>query len=295
MKTYKNKQNGLLLASELNSLKYKILYWTMFTILLLTALAGILPSLWILLSGFKDVKEMYQVPPNLLPKEIRLGKLVEVWNYLDFTQSYIATFVLSLGNLAFAIIFPALGGYVLSRLRPKGSKLVRTILFWTMMMPTQMRMVPIFMSIVDVPFLHINMTNSYLPIWFMYGANIFDCLMFKSFFDSISISYLEAARIDGCTDNKIFAKIILPLSKPIIAVVTIRTFIDSWGTYMWPLLLLSDDKLAPMGLKLYKLKSGYRIDEYMLGLIFGIIPAFVMYLCFHKQMLQGMNIGGVKG
>ena len=221
--------------------------------------------------------------------------ILEVWKYLDFTQAYIATFIYSLGELAFAIVFPALGGYVLSRLRPRGSKLVRTVLFWTMMMPGQMRMVPIFMSLVDVPLIHISMMNSYVPMWMMCGANIFDMLMFKSFFDSIPIAYLEAARIDGCSDMKIFSKIIIPLSKPIIVVISIRTIITSWGNYMWPLLILKDLNLAPMGLKLFSLKSNYRIDEYMLGLIFGIIPPFIMYLCFHKHILQGMNIGGIKG
>ena len=295
MSKFAGKQNGILLAPEMKSAKNKVLYWIMFGFLVTVALMGILPSVWVLLSGFKDVKEMYQIPASLFPEEIRLGKLVEVWNYLDFKQAYISTIILSAGEIAFAIVFPALGGYVLSRLRPRGSKFVRALLLWTMMMPAQMRMVPIFMSLMNVPILNISLTNSYLPFWFMCGANIFDCLLFKSFFDSIPISYLEAGRIDGCSDLKIFTSIILPLSKPVIAVIVIRTFIQAWGSYIWPLLLIQDENLAPMGLKLYRLRSGYRIDEYMLGLIYGILPVFIMYLCFHKQIIKGMNIGGIKG
>ena len=290
MKAFENKTTGIITPLELRSAKYKILYWSIVLILILITCVSLLPSLWVLLSGFKDVKEIYKIPPDIFPREIRLSKFVEVWQKYSFGTSYFASFIISVGDVICAVVFPALGGFVLSRLRPRGAGLVMTLLLWTMMMPGQVRMVPTFMV-----FNTLGLTNSYLPLWMMAAANIFNIFLFKNYFDSISISLIEAAQLDGCSDIGIFAKIILPLAKPIIMYIAITSINASWSNFMWPYLLMTDNKLMPISVILYRMKATARLDYYMLAIIFGMIPPVIMYAFFQRQILGGLNIGGVKG
>lgn len=295
MKTFERKTNGIISAVEMKLTRYKILYWTIFLILIVLCLVSIVPSVWVLLSGFKSVKEIYKIPPDIFPSEIRLSKLKEVWDLLNLGKSYLSSIIICMGDLVFGITFPALGGYVISRLRPKGYKLVMSLLLWTMMMPGQIRTVPLFMIFNDMPVLHISLVGTYFPLWMMAGANIFTTLLFKNNFDAISMSLIEAARIDGCSDSKTFWNILLPLSKPVIMVAAIRIVVAAWSGFLWPMLVIKDENFMPVTVKLYRMKTQYQLDQYMLALIFGMIPQTVLYIVFQKYILGGQNVGGVKG
>ncbi len=290
MKAFDNKTTGVITPMELKSFKYKLLYWSVVAILLLLVCLSLVPSLWVMLSGFKDVKEIYKVPPDLFPKHIKLSKAILVWNKYKLSSSYISSIIIAVGDVACSVVFPALGGFVLSRLRPKGHRLVFTLLLWTMMMPGQVRMVPTFMV-----FNSAHLTNSYIPLWMMAAANIFNVFLFKNYFDTISISLIEAAQLDGCTDMGIFSKIILPLAKPIVIYVVITSINTAWSSFMWPMLLISDDAKLPIAVKLYNLKTSVRLDYYMIAIIFGMIPPVILYAFFQRMILGGVNVGGVKG
>jgi len=158
-------------------------------------------------------------------------------------------------------------------------------------------MVPLYMTFVDVPGLHINLIGSYVPIWIMSGASAFNILLFRNFFNSIPMSYIEAARIDGCTDMGIFARIIIPLSKPIIMVVTIFSITGTWGNFMWPYLILGNTNLEPVAVMLYRLSTSSSLldNEYMLLMMISIIPMIIMYSIFSKHIMGGLNMSGLKG
>lgn len=130
----------------------------------------------------------------------------------------------------------------------------------------------------------------------MAGANAFYVLLFKSFFNSIPMSYLEAARIDGCTNVGIFTKIILPLSKPIIMVVSIFCINTAWESFLWPYLVVKNFDRYPVAVQLFKLKeSGFATDKYMVVLLFSIIPPAIIFMFFSKYIMQGANMSGIKG
>ncbi len=164
----------------------------------------ILPPLWVIVSSMKDLKEFLQVPPTIIPRSFHPEKLVKSWKMLDFGKYYLNTFILAIGNVIFSITLNGLAGYVLSRLKPKGSNVVFLMMLWTMMLPNSVAMVPVFKNIVNVPLLHINLTDSHIPMWLMSGASAFNVMVFKSFFDGIPKTLIEAARLDGCSDFGIF-------------------------------------------------------------------------------------------
>lgn len=291
---FSDKTTGLLNFADLKKPQYKFLYWLFFGIMCVMSAICLLPTLWVALSGFKTVPEMYAIPPSFFPKSIDLGRIGMVWNKVNIMKYFGNTLVLLVGCLATDLIINGLAGYVLAKLKPIGSRVIETAVFWSMLLPG-MSMVPLYMTFVDVPLVHVNLSGNYLPICLMSGANAFNILLFRNFFLSIPDSYLEAARIDGCTNTGIFARIIIPLSKPIIMVVAIYSITGTWGNFMWPYLLLGGTALEPMSVMLFKFSAGAQENEYMLLLMISILPMIIIYFFFSNQIMGGLDVGGIKG
>lgn len=287
---------GILTNADMKKNRYRLLYAGMLLFMIAFCAVSFLPVIWVLLSGFKDVKEMYAVPPTLLPKKIELSKLVRVWNEMKFYKYYLNTFVMAGGAAVMDMVVSGLAGYVLSRLKPRGSKFVSVIIFWIMLLPGTMRTVPLYMEFKNMPILGINLLNTYWPIWFMAGTNAFNIILFKNFFDGISISLIESAWLDGCSNLKMFFKIIIPISTPVFIVVGTLTFNANIGNFFWPYLLIQKKEMAVLGIQLFNMKnSRFTMDYQMIALIFAILPQIIIFAIFQKHIIGGINVGGVKG
>ena len=296
MSRFDEKSTGVLTSLDFKKKSIRVLYAAMIAALIIISMICIFPPIWIFLSCFKDMKEFLSIPPTIIPKTFNLRKIPEVWKLLNFGRFYVNTMVLVLGDWLFCITLNGLAGYVLSRLNPKGSKLIMTMIFWTMLLPTSVNMVPLFMTIVNFPLLNISLMNSYVPMWLMSGANAFYVLLFRSFFNSIPTSYMEAARIDGCTNLGIFTKIMLPLSKPIVMVVSIFSITSSWESFLWPYLIIKDEGMSTVAMQVFRLaQNGFATDKYMVVLMFCVIPPAVIFVLFSKYIMQGANMSGIKG
>lgn len=297
MSKLQHKQTGVIVFTDLKKPKIKMFYYILLGIMIVIALLCLIPPLWIMTSSVKDIKEFFQIPPTFIPKTFQPEKLVETWNKLSFMKYYVNTIFVAMGSVGFSIIFNGLAGYVLSRLKPKGSHILFQIMMWTMMLPASVGMIPLFKNIIDVPVLHINLTDSYWPLWLMAGANAFYVIIFKSFFDSIPKDYIEAARLDGCSDLGIFARIILPLSKPVMTVVTIFTINSVWSDFLWPYITLKDPNKYTVMVKIFTMngQAGYPADMRMIAVTFAIIPPAILFIIFQKKIMSGFNLGGIKG
>ena len=292
----KNMDKGALTNADVKQRKYKILYAFIFLFIMVCCIVSFFPVVWVLLSGFKDVKEMYSVPATLFPKHIDISKLGRVWTEMKFYKYYANTFIMAGGSVVFDLIVSGLAGYVLSRLKPKGTKLMLTLIFWIMLMPGTMRTVPLYMEFKSMPLLGINLLETFWPIWLMAGANAFNIILFKNFFDGISESLVEAAWIDGCSDIMLFFKIIIPLSVPVFVTVATLGFNTQLGQFFWPYLLISEKEKTVLGVQLFKMKtSTYTMDYQMLALIFAVAPQIIIFALFQKHIVGGVNVGGVKG
>ena len=238
---------------------------------------------------------------NLTP-EIAVQRVKEAWGLLKIQRVFVNTLVLSLGNVVFTLVVCGLGGYVISKLKPKGTKLIFALIVWTMMMPSQMRIVPLFMSFLSFPLVgkfpwEVSLINTYWPMWLNAAANSFNIVLFKNYFDSIPVSYIEAAKLDGCNDIKTFFKIMLPLSMPIVIYISIMSMSSGWTEFFMPYLVLSDKDLRTLPVMIYSMKSdtSVKMNTYMMALVFSSIPPFVIFVLFQRHIMGGINIGGVKG
>ncbi len=303
MKKFSGKQTGVLSASDLKTPKGKALYWIFFAILVLTAAISLLPAIWTILTAFKDTQEIYS-SFSFFPKEMSWNRVVtrikDSVKFLQIGDSIINTVVLSIGSWAVNIVVCGFGGYVLSKLKPKGTKLIFTLVVWTMMMPGQIRMVPNYISWLHFPFAYdigvgVSLLDTYWPMWLTAGANTFAVLLFKNAFDGLSNSYVEAAKIDGYSNYGIFFKIMLPLVTPVIIYQSIGVLSGAWSDFFTPLLVLNKNVVLP--LKIYRLQgdSSVPMNTYFMALVFASLPPFLIFAVFQRKILGGVNIGGVKG
>ncbi len=297
MKYFSSKTEGLFNFSDLRKPSIKVAYALMFVFMLFIAAICIFPVLWVFLSGFKEPSELYQIPPTFFPKSFELRKVKDVIGQINLSKYFINTFWIIIGSLIFDIIINGLAGYVLSRLKPLGTPILETLVFWSMLLPS-VSMAPLYMTFVDMPLIHVNLTGTFLPLFLMAGCNAFNIMLFRNFFNGIPMDYVEAARIDGCSDAGIFRHIILPLSKPIVVVVAIFNIIASWSNFMWPYLILGDSGREPISVLLYSLSLGklnINDSELMLIVMLSILPPIVIYALLSKHITGGLNMSGIKG
>ncbi|MFV0401064.1 MAG: carbohydrate ABC transporter permease [Oscillospiraceae bacterium] len=294
MSRFSNKNIGALNFMDMRRPGNKAIYWGIFALLFLLALVCILPPLWVMLSSFKTTKEIMNIPPILLPTSYDFSKFIDVWNLLHFEKFYINTLLLAAGSVVSAILFNGIAGYVLSCLKPRGTAAIMTAVMWTMLLPNTLSMVPLFKNFVSFPIFGFNLTNTFWPMWICAGANAFNILLFKDFFDGIPLSLTEAAQLDGCGRLGIFTRIILPLSKPILSVVAIFTVNGTWGDFLLPFLVLSDRSKYTVMIQIYNTKTTLPIDQQLVSLIYAIIPPIIIFFFFQKSIMGGITLGGVK-
>lgn len=277
----------------------------MFSLLVLVCIICILPAVWVLLTGFKDSQEIYS-SMSFFPQDLTLGlakeRFLEAFSAMDFWRTSLNTLIQSVGDVLFSLITCGLGGYVLSRLKPSGTKLVFMLIAWTMMMPSQIRTVPLFISWLDFPFVaelpgEVSLMNTYWPMWLTAAANSFNVMLFKSHFDSISLSYIEAAKLDGCGNTRIFFNIMLPMSTPILIYVTIMTIKGSWSNFFTGYLVLTEVSKQTLPVRIFMLSTdqSVKMNTYMLCLILSSLPTLLLYMLFQKYITGGVNVGGIKG
>ena len=291
------KTEGLLNWSDLKQPGGIVAYSVMFLFMILLSLCCLIPVIWMFLSAFKTTPEMHAVPPTFFPSKIDLSIIGTIWKKAEINKYLGNTLMIIAGCWGFDIVFNGFAGYVLSRIKPVGAGVINTLIFWTMMLPG-ISMVPLYMTFADFPIGHFNMLGTFSPIWVMSATNAFNIFLFRNFFNSIPMDYLEAAKIDGCNDFRAFFKIIIPLSAPIISVVTIFSVIGSWGNFFWPYLVLGETNREPIAVMLYKLtmaNAGFQENDKMLIMMLAAIPSIIIYAIFSKKILGGINMSGIKG
>ena len=293
-------ESGALCNSDMKQLKYKLFYGFLWLIMLFWFVVVILPCLWMAISGFKTAAEINATENvRFLPESFEFAKIGRAWAVLNYKKYYLNTFIMAIGCVVADVFASGLAGYVLSRLRPKGYKLILGLVFCLMLLPTTGTTVPLFITFKNGIIPGMSLLNSYWPMWLMSAANMFNILLFKSSFDGVSNSLVEAAKIDGANNLSIFVKIMIPLSVPVIITVSLFTFNAQFGNFFWPNLVLIDPEKYTLGVQIYKIQqvtnASITDDIKMMGILFSILPQLLVYALFQKHIIGGMNLGGVKG
>lgn len=284
------KDYGVLRTYDFKRNSVRALYFLIYLSGLIVVLIAVFPIAWTILSGFKDLREFVN-EPRIFPKSYDIGKFIETWKLLNFGKFYFNSFIVVIGSIVFAVIGNGLLGYALSKIKPKGYKLIYYLLLWSLMIPTTTSIVPLFINIV-----RLGLQGSFIPLWLSAGANAFFVILYKNFFDSIPQSIIEAARIDGAGEWSIFFKVVFPLSYPINTVITIFTINGAWSDFLLPYLLLNNTGKETVMVRLFQFRTSVATDvDIIRAVTFSIIPPLILFALFQRYMMEGMTRGGIKG
>lgn len=291
MKRLSDKRDGLLNFSDYKTIGNKIAYGVFIFLLIMFTLVAIVPILWLFITSFKTVNEINSTEYHLFPEVFDIKKLFNLWIKLDFGRYYVNTLIVVVGAVICSVVFNGLLAYAVGVLKPIGYKVVNVLVLLGYMIPSALAMFPLLMQLTDL-----NLIDSYLPLWLMFGANAYYYLLFKDYFEKIPNALIEAAKVDGLSDFGIFLKIVLPLSKSIIGVVAIFTMTAAYSDFLLPYLILQDENMQTVMVAVYNLSGTTTLDasEMLMLLVISIIPQIIIFIIFQKQIMNTSASSGMK-
>jgi len=260
-------------------------------------IAGLGPILWLAKAAVTPTQDTLQQPFALWPNGIDWANLSTAWNDIHIDQYFANTVVIALGAWFVQLLVASTAGFALSVLRPKYAPILNALVLATLFIPGIVLLVPLYLTIVNPPFLgEVNLLNNYLAVWLPMGANAFNILLVKRFFDGLPREVFEAARTDGAGAFRLFWSIVLPMSKPILGVVSVFAIIAAWKDYLWPMLVLPDPAVQPLSVRLPAVQSQTELDVFLAALAIATLIPIAMFLVFQSVFLRSAGLGGaVKG
>lgn len=286
----------LLPPAALRSRRGRLAYWAVFALVLVAFTAAfVLPFAWLLLGAVKSPAELARVPATVLPTEWHPETYAEAWSFMDLAKYFRNTVVVVLGAWLVQLAVDVPAAYALSKLRPVLGNAVLGLMLATLMLPASALLVPTYLTIADVPLLGINLVNEPAAIWLPAAANAFTIYLLKRFFDQIPDELLDAARIDGAGRVTTLLRVVLPMSRPILAVVSILTIVAAWKDFIWPLLVFSDPERQTLSVALNRFSPDTPINLMLAGLVLASLPMVAVFLLFQRHIIAGLTAGSLKG
>jgi multiple sugar transport system permease protein len=296
MAHYETQTRTLISAAQLRRPRAKVAYWIVLAIFIpLFAAIFVFPIYWMATGGLKSAQEVIQSPPTWFPHSFYWSNYADAWNHLRLSRLLLNTTIYAGGALAFQLVFDVAAAYALSKLRPVFGNVILFMMLATLMIPATVLALPTFLTVFNLPILHVNLTNSPWAIWLPSVANGFNIFLLKRFFDSIPEELLAAAAIDGAGPLRALWSIVLPISRPILGVVSIFAVVAVWKDFLWPLLVLNNPAKQTVNIGLYELQQGAPQDVFTAALFISSIPMIVFFLIFQRNIMGGLTAGGLKG
>ena len=265
-------------------------------LLALLVLCGLGPLVLLAKFAVTPTQDILRTPLDVFPHGIAWGNLSAAWNDVQVSRYFLNTVVLAAGAWASQILVATTGGYLLSVLRPRYGRLVQGAVLATLFVPAVVLLVPLYLVILDPPVLGRSLMNSYWAVWLPAGASAFNVLLVQRFFDSLPREVFEAARVDGAGPFRLFWSVVLPMSRPILGVVSVFAVIASWKDFLWPLLVLRDPAIQPLSVRLPSLQATTDLGVLMAALAISTLIPVLLFLVFQRLFLRGAGLGGaVKG
>jgi multiple sugar transport system permease protein len=297
MAAVESQTRTLISRTQLNRPAGRAAYWTVLWIMIaLFALVFLFPMYWMFSGGLKSAQELIQIPPSLVPSHPQVGNYGAAWDDVDLGRLLLNTTVYALGALAFQLVFDVGAAYSFSKLRPVFGNVILFAMLATLMIPTSVLALPAYLTANDLPFVHWSLLNTPWVIWLpSVASNAFNILLLKRFFDSIPAELLAAASIDGAGPLRALWSVVLPMSRPILGVVSIFAVVNVWKDFLWPLLTLTNTSAQTVNIGLNQLSVGIPENVFIAALAIACVPTVVFFLIFQKNIMSGLTAGSLKG
>lgn len=255
-------------------------------------LAMVLPFLWMVLSSVKPEAEVREIPPTWLPETFTLENYSELFSRLSFptyfVNSVVVAVVVTVGNL----VFGSMLGYALAKLDFRGKRLVFALVLGTLMVPGMVTFVPLFVLVSNL-----GLANTFPGLILPYLVGPLGVFLMRQYFLGLPDELIQAARVDGAGELRIFWTVMLPLTGPAMATLGILTFLGSWNNFLWPLVVAQTEDMytLPVALALYAVgQNATKYGLLLAGAVVVVVPVIVLFLAVQRYFVQGIAMTGIK-
>ena len=269
----------------------KLLLYVLMIIVLFVFLG---PYVWMFATSVKTQADVYAWPPQILPSEFHWENFVRIWQETNLPRAFFNSVFVSTAATAINVFFSSLAAFAFARLEFPGKNKLFMMVLTTMMVPASLMVVPLFSMMRNVPFAGPNgWLDSYYGLIFPVAVTGFAIFLMRQYYLTIPKDLDDQAAIDGCNKFQIYWKIILPLSKPVIGLVVVFTFLNHWNEYLWPLTVARSDEMATIQIALASFQTQYNVEWSLLmaGATTAALPMIIFY--FILQPLFEESLGGL--
>ncbi|MEV1170797.1 carbohydrate ABC transporter permease [Nonomuraea sp. NPDC049784] len=259
-------------------------------LLLATALIGLGPLLWTAKGAISPTQDLLRDPLRLWPSSVRWENLAAAWTELRVGHYLLNTVVLVGGSWFVQLFVATTGAFALSVLRPRFGKLVYGAVLATLFVPGTVSLVALYLTVLDL-----SLVDSPWAVWLPAGAHAFNVLIMKQFFDGLPKELYQAAQVDGAGPVRLFLHIVLPMSRPILAVVSLLAVMEGWKDFLWPMIAITDADTQPLAVALPRLAETAEQNQVIAGMLVAIIPPLLLFLVFQRHIVRGISFTGLKG
>ncbi|TMN18152.1 carbohydrate ABC transporter permease [Pseudoxanthomonas sp. X-1] len=260
--------------------------------LLALAIVSLAPLAWMVSVSFMPAGEASRFPPPMLPSASTLANYHQLFERTGMAANFVNSLIVSLAITLGSLLFNTLAGYAFAKLRFTGRERVFQVLLAALVIPAQVAMLPLFLLMKQL-----HLVNSFGGVIVPALATVFGIFLVRQYARSIPDELLEAARIDGAGELRIFFQIVLPMLKPVLVTLSIFTFMAAWNDFMWPLIVLTDQDHYTLPVALASLSREHVMDVelMMAGAVVTVVPVLLLFLLLQRYYIQGLLLGSVKG
>jgi len=260
--------------------------------LLLIAIASLAPLAWMVSVSFMAMGEASRFPPPLLPSQATLDSYRTLFARTSMGRNFANSLLVSGAITLLSLLVNTMAGYAFAKLRFRGRDRIFQVLLAALVIPAQVAMLPLFLLMKQL-----GLVNTYGGVIVPALATVFGIFLVRQYARSIPDELLEAARIDGASELRIFFQIVLPMLKPVLVTLAIFTFMAAWNDFMWPLIVLTDQENYTLPVALASLSREHimEVEMMMAGAVVTVLPVLLLFLVLQRYYIQGLLLGSVKG
>ncbi len=264
----------------------------LYSALLLGVVLTLTPLLWMVLASFMPTGQANSYPPMLLPSGATLEHYRDLFTRLDLGRSFLNSALLATAVTLISLFVNSMAGYAFAKLRFRGRDRLFHGLLAALVIPVQVAMLPLFLLMKEL-----GLVNTYLGVILPAMASIFGIFLIRQYALAIPDELIDAARIDGAGEFRIYRSVMLPLLAPILVTLAIFTFLAVWNDFMWPLIVLTDSDMYTLPVALANLAGEHAQDTelMMAGSVLTVLPVLVLFLVLQRYYIEGVMLGSVKG
>jgi multiple sugar transport system permease protein len=250
------------------------------------------PFAWMIAASFMRPGEANEIPPHLLPHRATLEHYIALFTRLDLARHFLNSAVITVSATVLSLLINAMAGYAFAKLRFGGRDRIFRGLLLALVIPAQVGMLPMFLLLREM-----GLVNTYMGVVIPYLSSVLGMFMIRQYVLGVPDELLDAARVDGAGEFRIFWTIVVPVVKPILVTFAAFTFLSAWNDFMWPLIVLSDSRNYTLPVALANLVGEHVQDTelMMAGSVLTLLPVMIVFLIFQRSYIRGIMSGSVKG